>query len=249
MVSVPANHTCKQTLDNCSNNSVQTIISVRWHKEAYHLRFMYAAARFPYSMALQLAWWMPKLYSWIACVHCCRANASLACCFIFSKWTGSSVELKQREQRKRNSSVCMLRPLKQPIGIKETIIDRVNRQTSNASCFQQFEYGWLARRFRLRRHWSSFRSLHLLGSKRFRNHKYISRYSTWCIFMKHHSICTLYTLHSHCIIFVCVCVYIYIYTYVSFYIHTLPFKSLGSLRNVLIFQRKALFFSMKITLN
>ena len=35
-------------------------------------------------------------------------------------------------------------------------------------------------------------------------------------------------------------------------IHTLahmPFKSLGSLRNVLIFERKALFFSMKITLN
>jgi len=31
-------------------------------------------------------------------------------------------------------------------------------------------------------------------------------------------------------------------TYIYTNIHTLPFKSLGSLRNVFIFQRKALFF-------
>jgi len=37
--------------------------------------------------------------------------------------------------------------------------------------------------------------------------------------------------------------------YIYIHIYTLPFKSLGSLRNVLIFQRKALFFSMKMTLN
>jgi len=37
--------------------------------------------------------------------------------------------------------------------------------------------------------------------------------------------------------------------YRCIYIYTLPFKRLGSLRNFLIFERKALFFSMKITLN
>jgi len=56
-------------------------------------------------------------------------------------------------------------------------------------------------------------------------------------------------------VYIYMCVYIYIYTcvyvyiYICLYIYTLPFKSLWSLRNVLIFQRKALFFSMKITLN
>ena len=43
--------------------------------------------------------------------------------------------------------------------------------------------------------------------------------------------------------------YIYILYRVPYSKYTLPFKSLGSLRNVLISERKALFFSMKITLN
>jgi len=37
-------------------------------------------------------------------------------------------------------------------------------------------------------------------------------------------------------------IYIFIHTFINTYIYTLPFKSLGSLRNVFIFQRKALFF-------
>ena len=50
-----------------------------------------------------------------------------------------------------------------------------------------------------------------------------------------------YYTHTHIHIYIYIyCIYIYIYIYC---IYTLPFKSLGSLRNFLIFQRKAVFFN------
>lgn len=94
MISVPAAHTTTDRTWHVRIINYPNTFSVSDTKPfTYHLRFMYAAARFPYSMALWLALWMARLYSWMAWVHCWRANASFACCLMLSRWGGRSVQL------------------------------------------------------------------------------------------------------------------------------------------------------------
>jgi len=50
-------------------------------------------------------------------------------------------------------------------------------------------------------------------------------------------------IHIYICIYIYICICINVYIFIFIFVYTLPFKSLGSLRNVFIFQRKHCFFN------